>query len=1022
MAFINIEKKHEGSLISYIRGYWHTFSKYDWEETITKKATCAGASLGIGLASFGVITAVGTVLGGPIGAVVGAGIGAIFGAGSALVSTGIGIAYNLAYSKYTRQEMQDRLNRSDYKERSSETPDTKSTELGHYFKIKDPKSLLAISDLLEVSILEVWEHPRNKDLRSHIEKATEKSEKTDSPPNHADYLIPAGKKVWIPIKYDEDPEVGDFRSEATKLTRLLRRSIRDSVVHLRKAIAIYQQMPERLTGGRWYAPGEKETFRQAVANIRKQFKGFAFIDDAILYSDRNPGTLTRHVVKSGETLASIATKEDCTWHEILEYGDNWDLRKFYLNRKLWPEKEPNRHVPLEGVREILIPKGILPADRIVWYRIYEYDGKLEVQGDERPNYLPAGKPIWVPTAHPLAIENFKSCDEMIEQIQIVLEMVHHLNKFRNYLLPCLNLSQMYLDSFQEFAAYRDHAQEVIEDAVLEYQQFGEHKNCKVAGAWNALFMNWSLALPWKKSWVDRIMGRRHWVDWKCMRDALKNANREAGKPVEHLVSDDETFDSIAADHKISVQALISYNYRKRRISHDTVAYDNKKKDWTVKREAPESGATLLIPPSNKVDRVVYGDVWGNLQVSPNQATNQYVGDYAQNFASSVAIAEIDIEDIRKDIDTMIDSFQKRLAENRKIHHDDWFKRPKERRRYFWMLQDILHDLDFPGTGTRIAHKFGNLNMKYTAGEKALATLGVTVDVLGSALSSALSEGAGAGAKLLFPKASAMNALKDLFMNKGGEELQKFVSKTALEQGPSSAVSKVIQPLVGLVISKGGGKIHDKQAKKVITDAHRLNFRKERISVAAQMTGQRTADKGQESLKLASREAEDLFMKISRHSHYAFAILQSRLVPMLGKLEANKSEVGYGLAGCKDCYQHLKVLYEYQHQVDKSERYLVASLALVKHLYDFENYFSEVERNIQDILVRSAGRFVIEGDHTACHRKKVVGHHSCYGPDDTGSGRPYRPLRSRSAQDKPDVPSREGRQPKSELKQEPDEPK
>jgi hypothetical protein len=1016
MVFVNLEKGHEGSLGSWAKGFWHKFNNYTWEETVVAKGSGAGASLAISLSSFAVITAVGTVLGGPLGLIIGAVIGAVFSTASGLVSLAINSIVGLAYHKLTREKVDDRLNRADHRERSGGSPDSAMSSGGYYYKIKEPVSLHQIMDQLDVSVWEIWEHKRNANIKSYIEgKFTDQTPATEVP-------IPKGKKIWIPAERDDDPKVGDFRHESRKLTRLVQHSLRDAVVHLRKAVAIYQEMPERMTGGRYYTPGEKEDYFQALANVRKEYPKFDFLDDAPLYCFRNKCTLHKRSVKPGETLEQMAEAEDCPWNDILEYVENHNLRSFYLNNKLWPERKEVRQTPIKGVRTVWVPVGIIPKVSTDRVSIYEYDGDLSVQVSTWNHYLPAGESIWIPAAKTLTRSKFKSCDEMVDQVQIALEFIHHLNKFRNYLLPCLNLCRLYLDVYEEFATFREHAHAVIEDAVLEYMQFGNHDGCNMWGEWQTLQDNWEKAKhkDWK-NWKYWLFGSRYTLnEYRCMRQAWREAIKESGKAKDYTVGgDDETFDKIAAKHKIPVRTLIAHNYRTGKIAPTVVRYKAKDQKWDIKRATPGAGTTLSIPGSSWPDRLVYSDVWGRLKISPEQSTGGFEGDYSTNNAAQVSVAEVPVDDLKKELDEMVENYHGRLGKNRETHQKSWHEAPHDTRRYFWMMQDVLHGLDMPDSLTRIRHKFSNLHLRYTKGEKIVASLDVMTGLAGSALCSAISSGAGAGAAAPIFKAGAMDALKDLLLDKPGEDFLKYVGQSTIKVlGHSPKLAKL---LVGLAITEGGGKLSGDESKEAVTEAHRLNFRKERIAVAAQLTDLKGSDRDQMSLKHASKITDDLFMKISRHAHWAFGKLQGDLVPMLGQLEKNSSEVGYGLKGCYDSTRHLRTLYEFQHQVDKTERYLVSALAFTKNLFDFEIYLSGIEEELREVLQKSAGKWIEEGDHSRCLKgeirlkdKVVLSKRHCYGPDKKGTGKPRRPLRSRPKWDKPARPPTTGRKKKSEL--------
>jgi len=1007
LSFITTEKRHEGSISSYLRGYWFNFNSYTWEETLVKGAGSKAVGIGFSIASFGVITAVGTVVGGPIGALIGAAIGAVFGATSAVASLAVGAIVDLSYHKLTREDIDDRLTRKDWQERYPEDDQDKKPK-GHLFTVRQPMSLSQIADQFDMPVEKIWDHPRNELLQLFVEEECDATPPTD-------FLLPENEIIYIPAKPVKEPEAHDFRYDSRRLTKLVQHTLRDSVVHLRKAVAIYQQMPERMLGGRTYVPGEKETFETVLENVRKQYPHFKFREEEVLYHPRNPGTLSIRPVKPGETLAQIADAEGVAWHEILEWEDNHDLRFFYMRKRLWPEKEKNRHVVLENVRQVWIPRGLIKKPMSWKHRMYEYDGELEIKDEYAYNYVEPGKPIWIPAADTLADSNFKSCEAMIRDVQIALEFRHHLNKYRNYLLPAMNLCRLYLDVYEEFAAIQEKAQAMIEEAVLEYQQYAEHRDCNMWAQWRNLLDRYDMAErnDWR-DWRFWLFGPRYGgPNYTCMRKALKAALKQAGKGEEYTVQSGESFDSIAENFDIPVQALVAHNFRELKIDRNQARWDPEKQEWEIREAVLPEGTVLLIPGKNVIDKIVYAKFWEKLGITQDRSGSRH-GDYSDNYTAKVSIVEVEIDDLKKELDKAIDEYLKALEKNRETHQKHWHEAPPELRRYFYMTQDILHGLDMPGAGVRISHRYANLDMRYTVGEKALAAINHAVGAINHIFNSALSMGTAYGAEFI-PEVGAMDALKDFFMGGTGKAMGNYVAKKAATSGSSTAAD-ITEGIIGFVIGKVTGKASDKDTKSKVTEAHRLNFLKERVAVANQLTGSHKKDPQLKSLKHAAKEVDELFLKISRHAHWAYSHYQKDLSRKLDALDKNKDKTGCGLTGCRDCVLHFDSLYEYQHQVDKMERYLTASLALIKGLFDFDRFLDGIEKELEQTLEKSAGEFIAHGDHSQCRNivwsKLRKGY--CYGPSEKNPGRPRNPLRSRPAWDKPERPSKEGRPPKSEL--------
>ena len=67
------------------------------------------------------------------------------------------------------------------------------------------------------------------------------------------------------------------------------------------------------------------------------------------------------------------------------------------------------------------------------------------------------------------------------------------------------------------------------------------------------------------------------------------------------------------------------------------------------------------------------------------------------------------------------------------------------------------------------------------------------------------------------------------------------------------------------------------------------------------------------------------------------------------------------------------------------------------LREWEAYLAGVEKEVWETVDKAAGKWIAEGDHNRCHKKKVIGHRHCYGPHPDDDAKPARPFRDRPEQ-------------------------
>ncbi|MEZ5359342.1 MAG: hypothetical protein R3F48_10990 [Candidatus Zixiibacteriota bacterium] len=1033
MAFLRVKTKHTQSVGSWIKAKWHEFAGYTWKHEKKKmfgnKAFSLGTSATASLSAWGITTAIGGVVGsagGPLGTIIGiftgAAVGAVVGAVSAAVAfTGSLVAERLQY-KAGRKAIYDRLTKSnyDYRKDFEERIKNDSDAGGHWYVVtKENETLEKIIQVYEDDGLEfetVWSHEKNK-------KVVEYCKKTSPLIVNSQKILKKKLEVWIPIRLEKDYIQSGMRNELLNLSYLVKHSLRDSVVHLRQAVSIHRDMVKdegKLTGGVHYVPGENETIDEVVENVRKLYPKLRFTITDIIYHEKNKPQSYWYETQEYDTLSMVANKTKCTPQDIFEHVENHELQEHYIKLKIDPrKKDKRRDINIDHIKKIYIPCGLPEEKNRIRVQIKESGGQLVLSRNPKPDYVPAGVPIWIPSVSTFTADSFKNCDQMISLTQPVFEFTHHLNKTRNYVLPCLNLCRMYLDIFDEMTIYRSKAQEIIEGAVLQYMKEGDHKRCYLVPSFDSMESDYRRAFA-GSSWYSPIWHIVREVGhvatppfrrprYKCIRTALRRV-KQKGRPTTYNVSGDtETFETIAQQVGVPAQALAAHNAKKHRITEEAVKYDEDKKQWEIKQPVLKSGTVLEIPPNNRLDKILYHWVWEKIGLEllgPQKSSKDFATNYKDKNIAQIAIAEIDIDETRKIVDDIIDKYYKDLEKNRERHQKNWDAASPAMKRFYHYCGDVLHQHDMPGAAKRVGHLLRNLNKKTTVGEKTEFGIKGVLDIflggfvaggVGGATSpglEALGFEHGASKLLLwgvnpvlsgFSQASVAAALSTVNQEGGKiivkEGVQKGISVT--EQIIGGALS-VVPRLVNLK--------YEKNKEKRIAESHILDFRRERIGLAALEGKKISLKQDEKALKEAAKEVNDSFVKISRHFLRAWHLWFEHVYPRIEKVEANEKDPNRGLTGCRDSYRYLRDLYEFRHELDKAERYLLGALSLSFRIRGWEAYLTEIENDVWKNLEEAAGGFIKKGrdDHKDCRKFSIPKRH-CYGASENDPGKAQRPL-------------------------------
>ncbi len=1034
MAFLRTKTSHTQSVGSWIKSQWHEFSKYKWKHEKKKmfgtKAFSLGTTATASLTAWGITTAVGGAIGtvgGPLGTIIGIFAGATVGvivsvAAATVTFTAEQVANRLQY-KSGRKIIYDRLTESDYdyredfKKRFKDDEDTN----GHWYVIQKKRMTLEkIVLMYEQHGLEfetIWQHPKN-------EKIVDFCKKSSPLIINSQVELKKNAEVWIPIKLKGDFLKEGMSNEIYNLSYLVKHSFRDSIVHLRQAVKIHRKMVGDgggLSGGVYYVPGQNETIAEVVENVKKAYPELRFTITDIIHHEKNSPASYWYDTVEYDTLSIVARKHNIKPRIIFEHAENHELQEHFIKLKIDPRiKDQRNDINVDSIKKIYIPCGLPEEANRDRVRIKESGGELKLSRKTHPEYMNAGEKIWIPSITTYTAESFKDCDQMIYLTQPVFEYTHHLNKAKNYVLPCLNLCRMYLDVFEEMSVYRQQAQEIIEGAVLQYMKEGDHKRCYLIPAFDNLEADYRRAFA-GSSWYSpawhtlRQVGHavtppKKRPKFKCLRTALKRAKRDGGKPTTYTVSGDaETFETIAQQLNVPAQALAAHNAKKHKVTEEAVKYDKDKKEWTIKQPILKSGTELDVPPNNRLDRILYHWVWEKIGLEllgPKKSSKDFASNYKDSNIAQIAIAEIDTHEIRESLDKIIDKYNKDLAKNRERHQKDWDAANPDKKRFLYYCGDVLHQHDMPDSAKRVRHLFRNIWNKTTKGEKSEWAIKGILDVFVTApVSGGVSGGMdpglaaiglkhGASSVLLWGINPITSGFSQASVSTSISNVQKAGTSIIMKEGIGLAgsMSEEISDQVISLVPKLVNLKYEKNKDKRIADAHILDFRRERMALSALEQSPKSLAKDEKVMKEAAKDINDTFVKISRHFMRAWHKWFEHVYPRIEKIEANESDPNRGITGCRNAYKYLRDLYEFRHELDKAERYLLAALSLSLRIRGWEVSLSQVETELWENLEKTAGEFIKNSEHIDCKRKKTVGHRHCYGKSDGDPAKPHRPLK------------------------------
>lgn len=248
-------------------------------------------------------------------------------------------------------------------------------------------------------------------------------------------------------------------------------------------------------------------------------------------------------------------------------------------------------------------------------------------------------------------------------------------------------------------------------------------------------------------------------------------------------------------------------------------------------------------------------------------------------------------------------------------------------RYSIFKKDMLERYDDPGIWKKSSHKVQNYNMAKSKAEKG-------ADVLTEGLQiGALVGGACIGDAFTAPIEGASGMWNEFALK---------VAKTASKKGTQVASKAIV---FGYTKATKAGKGLGYEAK-----SHLLPITKERFEFAQE---EALKDDDGKQYKEGAIQLEQVFKKIQRHylnAHEVLETLKSDLEETLtneeGQLELPPT--------CGAVYSYATRLYEFHHEFDKMERYLISLLSFVGDLICHAKELSDKEEALIDFFGRETG--------------------------------------------------------------------
>ena len=153
-------------------------------------------------------------------------------------------------------------------------------------------------------------------------------------------------------------------------------------------------------------------------------------------------------------------------------GNNSKLRQYWNNKEMYTTLE-DRLAHREGRKELLRDKMTEDAKDCIRKAVVHLRRARKLHDTKLKKYF-------IDFSDEDNLEDL-NCERFILHTKASMKFMHHLNKVRNYLLPCISFGAFFMDVYEEVAGNWDKAREKVEGKIVEYMEKGTHENCKNEG-------------------------------------------------------------------------------------------------------------------------------------------------------------------------------------------------------------------------------------------------------------------------------------------------------------------------------------------------------------------------------------------------------------------------------------------------------------------------------------------------------------------------------------------------------------
>ncbi len=549
---------------------------------------------------------------------------------------------------------------------------------------------------------------------------------------------------------------------------------------------------------------------------------------------------------------------------------------------------------------------------------------------------------------PIEFEDYcelERCDQYIKHAKPAMRYLHELDKFRNYLLPSLNMCVFCLDEFVSMSREWNTRQELVEDAINRFQKKSKHGKC----------------------------GR-----FKRVKDVLT-----PGKL------------------KSFLKSLIHFK---------SECYDeNKQPDLYLYHGQPGE--------STGSGKKTSGDKSSGKSGSPRPKTldiqklKEMQTEHATAFQEAIQFDKLRVGGVKNPGTT-----------------------PPGTQRAEKFLADVAKTYEKPGYLDQLTHRIKNYNMSTTKFEKFSCFVdhgfSITTKAIAGGIIPSIYKWASKGAGVAVNKVVKFSLLATEKVGKAvADKVKKAVdSKQAKDSGKAddyytfadgsnpyileSDVLKTLKnelsvdtPIKRIVameykiyedeFAEIKQELDEKLDKgEIDEDAHaqgmaELNHvfygvKKEKVKRQVQRSGK--------AAKKAAIGVERTFKQLDYH--YKKARNYVKLFHEIDAMAEKRKELKIELRSCNQCYRYANVLYEFHHELEKMERYLMASISAVAQLSEEAVTYGDYTGAIWQVFDGCTGEWIREpSNHEHCLDGRVKLWKHCYGPSTKVGAAPEKVRRS-----------------------------